>query len=147
MLDTLDTPPYLEQLDPARYQGMREAAVGLVNIIRARWPEMTLIINRGYALLPELINAIDAVIAESLLTSTDPRTGGFVWLDPRQVEAQLEFLGFAARRHPPMPILSLDYWDPNDPRTIGEIYRRERALGHHPYVATRLLDQIVPEES
>src|SRR5260370_37024638 len=34
--DTLDTPPYLELLAPARYHGMREAAVGLVDSIRAR---------------------------------------------------------------------------------------------------------------
>ena len=33
MLDTLDTPPYLEQLDPVRYRGMREAAIALVCVI------------------------------------------------------------------------------------------------------------------
>jgi hypothetical protein len=146
MLDTLDTPPYLELLDPARYHGMREAAVGLVDSIRARWPELMLIMNRGYALLPDLLQKVDAVIAESLMTSPDRQTGGFAWVDSCQVERQLTLLNPAARRRPPLPILSLDYWDPNDTRTIAEIYRRERELGHHPYVATRSLDQIVPEE-
>jgi hypothetical protein len=146
MFDTLDTPPYLEQLDPARYHGMREAAVGLVDSIRKRWPEMMLIMNRGYALLPDVIDKVDAVIAESLMTSPD-QTGGFAWLDRVQVELQLKLLEPAARRHPPLPVLSLDYWDPKDARTIAEIYRRQRALGHHPYVATRSLDQIVPEQS
>ena len=84
MFDTLDTPPYLEQLDPARYRGMRDAAVELVRSIRARWPEMMLIINRGYALLPDLVQKIDAVIAESLMTSPDrPRPEAFVWVDSR----------------------------------------------------------------
>ena len=147
MFDTLDTPPYLELLDPARYHGMREAAIGLVDSIRARWPEMMLIMNRGYALLPDVIQKVDAVIAESLMTSPDRQTGGFAWVDSRQVELQLKLLYPAVCRRPPLPILSLDYWDPNDARTIAEIYRRERLLGHHPYVATRLLDQIVPEES
>jgi polysaccharide biosynthesis protein PelA len=146
MLDTLDTPPYLELSDPARYQGMREAAISLVECIRARWPEMMLIVNRGYALLPELVDQVDAVIAESLMTSPDLKTGGFAWVDPRQLKLQLSFLKPAASRRPPLPVLSLDYWDPNDATTIGAIYRRERELGHHPYVATRLLDQIVPEE-
>jgi len=45
----------------------------------------------------------------------------------------------------PLPILSLDYWNPEDTKTIAEIYRRERELGHHPYVGTRMLDRIVPE--
>ena len=66
--------------------------------------------------------------------------------DPRQVELQLRLLSPAARRLPPLPILSLDYWDPNDAVTIARIYRQERELGHHPYVATRSLDQIVPEK-
>ena len=78
MLDTLDTPPYLELLDPARYHGMREAAVALVHSIRALWPKMTLVLNRGYALLPDVLQTIDAVVAESLLTFPDPATGGGV---------------------------------------------------------------------
>ena len=143
MLDTLDTPPYLEQLDPVRYRGMREAAIALVSTIRARWPELMIIMNRGYALLPDVVEKVDAVIAESLMTSPDPKTGGFVWVDSGQLELQVTLLKPAARRRPPLPILSLDYWDPRDARTIAEICRRERELGHHPYVATRSLDQIV----
>jgi hypothetical protein len=146
MFDTLDTPAYLEQLDPARYYGMRETAIELVHSIRARWPEMMLIMNRGYALLPDVVQQIDAVIAESLVTSPDGQTGGFAWVDYNQLELQLTLLNPAALRRPPLPILSLDYWDPGDASTIAEIYRRERELGHHPYVATRSLDQIVPEE-
>jgi polysaccharide biosynthesis protein PelA len=145
MLDTLDTPPYLELLEPGRYQGMGKAAVDLVRSIRARWPRLMLIMNRGYALLPDAAMSIDAVIAESLLTSPDPATGGFTWADPAQVEQQLALLKPAALRRPPLPVLSLDYWDPDEVATIAEIYRRERVLHHHPYVATRLLDRIVPD--
>jgi uncharacterized protein (TIGR01370 family) len=146
MFDTLDTPPYLELLDPNRYHGMREAAIELVNTIRARWPEMMLIMNRGYALLPDVVDKVDAVIAESLITTPDRQTGAFAWIQSDQVELQLTLLNPATRRLPSLPILSLDYWDPNDTGTISEIYRRERELGHHPYVATRSLDQIVPEQ-
>jgi hypothetical protein len=107
---------------------------------------MMLIMNRGYALLPDVVEKVDAVIAESLITSPDRQTGGFAWVQPDQVELQLKLLNPATRRLPSLPILSLDYWDPNDTGTIAEIYRRERELGHHPYVATRSLDQIVPEQ-
>jgi hypothetical protein len=44
-----------------------------------------------------------------------------------------------------LPILSLDYWDPEDTLTIGKIYDRERQLGHHPYVATAVLDKLIAE--
>lgn len=146
MLDTLDTPAYLEALDPANGRGMRDAAVGLVGAIRAQRPDMALIVNRGYALLPDLVQTVDAVIAESLLTRPDPLTGGFRRVDSGQVEAQLAALDKALAGRRALPVLSLDYWDPEDRTTIREIYRQERALGHHPYVATRLLDQIVPED-
>jgi polysaccharide biosynthesis protein PelA len=145
MFDTLDTPPYLEQLDKAKYGGMRAAAIELVVAIRARWPNMMLVMNRGYALLPDLVGQVDAVIAESLMTSTGPRGEGFVWVDSHQFDLQMNLLGPAAARKPPLPILSLDYWNPDDANAVAEIYRRERKLGHHPYVATRSLDVIVPE--
>ena len=69
MVDTLDTPPYLEQLSPRDFSGMTQAAVDLVRTIREAYPQLKLVMNRGYVLLPHVINSIDAVIAESLLTS------------------------------------------------------------------------------
>ncbi|WP_334359430.1 endo alpha-1,4 polygalactosaminidase [Bradyrhizobium sp. AZCC 2176] len=145
MFDTLDTPPYLEALDRIRFHGMREAAIELVGAIRTRWPKMMLIMNRGFALLPDVVQKIDAVIAESLMTSPDSPTGRYVWVGADQLELQLALLKPAKLRNPPLPILSLDYWDPDDTRTIAEIRHRERELGHHPYVATRSLNQIVRE--
>lgn len=145
MLDTLDTPPHLEQTDPVRFRGMRQAAIDLVDSIRSRWPGITLVMNRGYVLLPALLHSIDAVIAESLVASSDSQSGGFAWVDQARVDLQLRFLEPASKRFPRLPILSLDYWNPKDHVAVAEIYRRERAFGHHPYVATRLLDRIVPE--
>jgi endo-alpha-1,4-polygalactosaminidase (GH114 family) len=106
MLDTLDTPPFLEQTDPAGCRGMGAAAVDLVRSIRSGWPELTIVMNRGYALLPALVHDIDAVVAESFLTTTDPN-GEFRWLDPSVVQAQLGLLRPVARRRPPLPVLSL----------------------------------------
>lgn len=145
MLDTLDTPPHLEQIDPVRFKGMRQAAIDLVDSIRSRWPGLILVMNRGYVLLPDLLQSIDAIIAESLVATSDSRSGGFTWVDKARVDLQLQFLEPAAKRFPRLPILSLDYWNPQDIETIAAIYRAERTFGHHPYVATRLLDRIVPE--
>ena len=144
LLDTLDTPPYLEQLDPKGKAGMRQAAVDLVKAIHNSQPNMMVIMNRGYALLPNVIGSIDGIVAESLLTTVDQH-GGYKWNEPSLVAQQMALLAPARHGEVPLPILSLDYWDPEDTRTIAEIYRRERELGHHPYVGTRLLDRIVPE--
>jgi uncharacterized protein (TIGR01370 family) len=147
LLDTLDTPPYLEQVDPNSNSGMREAAVALVRAIRVAFPDMLLIVNRGYAILSSIVDCVDAVVAESLLTSAEGREGGTShrWNAASEVELQLTLLGPAVRHSAPVPILSLDYWCPSDAVTVKEIYARERLLGHHPYVATRALDTIIPE--
>lgn len=144
MLDTLDTPPWLEQIDPVAHRGMGQACIELVQAIRHASPDMLVVANRGYAILPQLCPMIDAVLAESLLTSPDPG-GGFLWNAPGDVEAQLALLAPAREAKPPLPILSLDYWNPEDAAGLRDIYRRQRALGHRPYVATPLLDAIVPE--
>jgi polysaccharide biosynthesis protein PelA len=144
-LDTLDTPAHLEETDPKRYHGMRAAAVSLVKVIRRRFPATPIIMNRGYALLPEVTNAIDGIVAESFMTTYDFATRSYKWVEPEVVARQRTLLRPAQQRHPPLPILSLDYWDPKEPDTIRKIYEQERNLGHLPYVATILLDQILHE--
>jgi uncharacterized protein (TIGR01370 family) len=146
LLDTLDTPPYLEQMDPNGSRGMRQAAVDLVGAIRKSYPNLLVIVNRGYALLPSILANIDGIVAESLLTNSEQRRGGgYKWNEPSDVALQLALLAPAANRLPYLPILSLDYWDPEDPATIHSIYSRQRELGHHPYVGTRVLDRIIAE--
>jgi hypothetical protein len=103
-------------------------------------------VNRGYALLASVIDSVDGVVAESLLTTVDHRGGGsYKWNAPSEVALQLSLLAPSPNRQPRLPILSLDYWDPEDASNIRRIYLRQRQLGHHPYVATRMLDRIIPE--
>jgi polysaccharide biosynthesis protein PelA len=145
MLDTLDTPSWLEQIDPVANRGMRAAAIELVRAIRRFSPTMPIIVNRGYGMLPDIVRLIDGVLVESLLTTPGPDGCGFRWNSPDDVLAQLVLLAPARERKPSLPVLSLDYWDPADAAGVREIYRRQRALGHLPYVATPLLNEIRPE--
>ena len=96
---------------------------------------------------PREIECIDAVVAESLLTSPDSRerSNRYRWNPPSDIAAQLALLRPVVQRPLHVPVLSLDYWCPDDGATIREIYVRERLLGHYPYVATRALDMIIPE--
>lgn len=143
--DTLDTPPHLEQTDPERYAGMRLAAIDLVRTIRRRHPDRMLLMNRGYALLPELIGQVDGVVAESLLTTYDAPANGYRWTEPSELDPHRQALRPLTEAEPPVPILSLDYWDAEDSATIAKIYTCERDLGHRPYVAQILLDRVLRE--
>jgi hypothetical protein len=66
-------------------------------------------------------------------------------VDEAALAGHLALLAPARAGRRPIPIFSLDYWDAGDSDGIVAIYARERALGHTPYVATILLDQIVAE--
>ncbi|MCB1505176.1 MAG: endo alpha-1,4 polygalactosaminidase [Hyphomicrobiaceae bacterium] len=145
MFDTVDTPPYLEQINPKAHKGMRDAAIDLIAAVRNRYPGLELIGNRGYMMLPDIVGILDAVIAESLISMPRKDGSGYTWVPEKEVEAQLAFIRKAKRIKPDLPILSLDYWNPDDIATIAQIYRRERAMGHHPYVSTHSLDRIVAE--
>ena len=144
-LDTLDTPIYLEQMQPKNNKGMCDAGIDLVLAIRSRYPSLFLMLNRGYSSLPRLIMFIDCLVMESLLTVLDEQTGKWRWSPIADVVRQVATLAPLVQRRPEMPLLSLDYWNMTDDPTVREIYRRERTLSHSPYVANRLLDQIFPE--
>jgi uncharacterized protein (TIGR01370 family) len=146
MLDTLDTPSWLEQIDPIANRGMRQASIELVRAIRSFSPGMPIIVNRGYAILPAILRMVDGVLVEDLLTTPGP-DGTFHWNSADEVVAQIALLAPVTESKPSMPILSLDYWDTTDAAGVREIYRRQRALGHLPYVATPLLNKITPEST
>lgn len=146
-IDTLDTPAHLEETDPVAHQGMIQAAARLVRAIRREHPDIPIMLNRGYAVLPEVVQAIDAVLAESLITTYDFQSQTYKWVDAETVAQQMLLLEPARTAARPIPIFSLDYWHSTDPVTLAQIYEQERAMGHAPYVATILLDQLVPEPS
>lgn len=142
-LDTLDTPAFLERQDPESRRGMLRAAVDLVRAIRDAFPRLTLLMNRGYELLPHVADSIDAVVAESLVAACDPERCRMNSL--ADIIGQLTLIDAGRRPGHNLPVLSLDYWNPLDNPGLSAIYMLERRLGHQPYVGTRLLNEIVFE--
>jgi uncharacterized protein (TIGR01370 family) len=142
-LDTLDDAAALDR-QPGR-RGMREAAVRLVKTIRRHYPDVTLMMNRGYDLLPAVERDIDAVLAESLYGTYDFATRRYRRVAPADTAAQLRVLRAARTRRPSLRLFALDYWDPRDADGIAALYREARAAGFEAYVATIELDQLVPE--
>ncbi|PWU06185.1 MAG: hypothetical protein C5B51_12835 [Terriglobia bacterium] len=144
-LDTLDDPAELERRDPNGCRGMTAAAADLVKALRAHYPSIPLMMNRGYELLPQLANHIDIELGESLYSTYDFGRKSYGLVKGQDYKEQVGRLKEAKRRNPHLRIFSLDYWDPSDRRGIRRIYREERANGFEPYVATIGLDQIVKE--
>ena len=143
-IDTLDNPGHLERLDAKANAGMLEAAARLVRTLRRNFPKMIIVLNRGYDLLAAVERDIDMVLGESVYADYDFARKRYALVDRDTYRQQVEILQAAARRQPRLRVLTLDYWDPNDAKGIGEIYRIETENGLSPYVATVELDRVIP---
>lgn len=144
-IDTLDDAAFLEAKSPRLYAGMRDAAAHLVNRLRLNYPQMTIIMNRGYDLLPQVEQDVDMVMAESLYSGWDFAKKVSYRIPDAEYNNELSILKSAIERQPKLKILTLDYGDPQDKAGLAKIYQAERANGFLPYVATIGLDQVVKE--
>lgn len=143
-LDTLDDAAALERADPQKYRGMMTAAADLVRSLRQAFPQIRIMVNRGYDLLPQIAPFIDILLGESVYTTYDAQHKSYIRVPDAQYEQQVHSMREALHWNPKLRICSLDYWNPSDIREIRRIYQVERANGFAPYVATRELDRIVP---
>jgi polysaccharide biosynthesis protein PelA len=144
-LDTLDSAVELENRYPDKYRGMTTAAAGLVKALRAAFPSIPIMMNRGYGLLPEVAPFVDILLGESVYSTYDSGRKIYRLLPANEYQAQVRLLKDAKRKNTRLRICTLDYWDPTDLEGIRRIYRQERASGFEPYVTTIGLDRILAE--
>lgn len=144
-LDTLDNPGELERTDPEKYAGMLAAAVTLVKEIRRHYPEIKIMMNRGYDLLPEVGGDIDMEMGESVFADYNFETKTYQFVEKGLYKKQLRILKDAQGLYSTLKVFTLDYWNPKDSKEIKNIYKIQRENGFIPYVATVELNTIVPE--
>jgi polysaccharide biosynthesis protein PelA len=144
-LDTLDDAIYLEQSDPDIYKGMKKGAVQLVQLIRVYFPNVHIMLNRSYELLPEVGSFIDALVAESLYTEYSFSKKIYEYVPADQYASRVQWLQQVQKKFPYLQIFSLDYWYPEQLEVIENIYAKERENGFRPYVSVIGLDQILSE--
>ena len=58
-IDTMDNPEYLEEIDPKKYAGMKNAGINLIKLIRLNYPHIKIMLNRGFLILPQVASDID----------------------------------------------------------------------------------------
>ncbi len=140
LLDNTDIGEYLENLDPERFAGANQAVVAIIRALRKKFPKALIVANGGLSTACEAADSLDAVMRESTVSAwtanddgtfsyADLSTQGQAWLRPRLMRV----------RACGLPVLALEYADPEKPdehRRISEIVRK---AGHHPYIAERSL--------
>lgn len=144
-MDTLDNAEALERQDGDRNKGMVAGGARLVQAIRKRFPNMVIMMNRGYALLPQVATQIDLVLAEAMASRWNFADGRYEMTSADDWAWQAGHLLAAKQINPRLGLTTLDYWDPRDKATVASLYARERAAGFQPYVSTLALDRLIPE--
>ncbi len=144
-LDTTDDAAELERRDPKKFGGMKAAVIELVKEIRSAVPTATLMVNRGYDLLPVIATSINIVLGESVYGTYDFATKTYHRVPEAQYREQVALLAKVRSINPSLRICTLDYWNPSDRSGIRRVYREERSHGFDPYVATISLDQLIRE--
>jgi uncharacterized protein (TIGR01370 family) len=146
MLDTGESPIVWAQLkNPTRLKAMENGIIDIIKAIHKNHPNMKIMVNRAFRILPAVANDIDYVLAESIYTNTNVSTGQYALFPPNtvlEVAKQLHHLGALA---PHLKIFTLDYWNMDDVNGLERIYAAQRAQGFIPYVTTPDLRSFTPE--
>ncbi len=148
MLDTVDSPLYwASQQSEEAHESMQIAAVSLIRDIRVRHPNIRIMLNRGFEILPVASRYLDYALAESILTKKDNSSGQFSFFPPRTYADAVAQLHRSVARAEHLQLFTLDYWDVDDVNGLERIYAAQRASGFIPYVTSQDLRQFTPEPS
>lgn len=136
MIDTINSPLVFVESSAADKQAIYNATVRLVRDIRTRYPNMKIMVNRGFEFTGDIANYIDYQLVESSFSKFDKKTQKFsIWDHPAQ-RPIVQSIRKAQQKNPQLKIYTLDYWDMNDVEGVKFIYKVQRLRGFHPYVAS-----------
>lgn len=144
-IDTIDNAVHLEESDPQKYHGMKQAAIDLIKTIRLHYPSMKIMLNRGFEILPQVAKDIDMELGESVYTDWNPDKKTYELVAAPLYKKNVQVLKDAKKVNPNLEIYTLDYWNLNDKAGVKKIYQVERENGFFPYVSTMDLTQVAPE--
>jgi uncharacterized protein (TIGR01370 family) len=140
-LDTLDS----FQLQPeAQREAQRQALVSWLKLVHERFPQLTLIFNRGFEVLPDLPGVATAIAVESIHAGWDAGARQFRPVPPQDREWLLARLApFKAQG---MALIAIDYLPRDQGRQAHALTQRLCAEGFIPFVTTPQLDHLAVDE-
>jgi uncharacterized protein (TIGR01370 family) len=140
MLDTIDTAPYLEGKDPARFAGSRQALREWTRVLRRTFPTAVVIANGAEALV-DVAPFVDAYVVEGVFATYDFARR----LYRRTTEAErgwklarIDSAQQVARR----PVFTIEYADIGDVELGRWATQESERHGFHPYVAVKDINTI-----
>jgi uncharacterized protein (TIGR01370 family) len=138
MLDTIDTAPYLENKDPARFAGSRQALRDWLRRLRESFPRAVVIANGGAALV-DAAPFVDGYVIEGVFSIYDQ--GRRVYRATTDAERTWKLGAIArARDVARKPVFSIEYADVGDVALSRWAFQESVRHGFRPYVGVRDLN-------
>jgi len=134
-LDTMDA-YHVTRKDKELFKKQQKALVEFIHKLHQKYPKSKLIINRGFEILKDIHNDIDAVVAESLISRYDNNTKSYIQVPKKDREWILNNLKKAQKYG--LDAISIDYSDGNAKQRV-DIAKKIKKLGIIPYVTDGLL--------
>ena len=138
MLDTIDTAPYLENKDPGRFAGSRQALRDWMRRLRESFPRAVVIANGGAALV-DAAPFVDGFVIEGVFSIFDQ--GRRVYRATTDAERTWKLGAIArARDVARKPVFSIEYADVGDVALSRWAFQESVRHGFRPYVGVRDLN-------
>lgn len=139
-LDTLDS--YLLYAgNISKRASQQQGIIRTIRTIKKRYPEAKLFFNRGFELLPELHEQIDAVAAESLFYSWNALDSEYVEVKQQDREWLLAKLQEVRERYQ-LPVTVIDYLPAGERDQARITAEKIKALGFTPWISNNSLDML-----
>lgn len=139
-LDTLDSYRLVVKNEAER-ESARAGLIAVIDAIRHRFPQATLILNRGFELLPEVHAKVYAVAFESLFKGWNEAGRKYVDVSDADRAWLLKQVAMVKKDYH-LPVIAIDYCPPADLRCTRDTLRRIRKLGIVPYVGDGRLQTL-----
>jgi hypothetical protein len=133
-LDTLDSFELASE-DPQLRAAQLNALAQLIKELVQRHPEVRLLLNRGFELLPKIAAHVHGVVAESLFDRWDAARGAYVRVPDSDRTWLLTRLQEVRERYG-VPVIAIDYRPAHERAGARETARKISALGVAPWVCT-----------
>ena len=133
-LDTLDS-YHLFAKTPETRARQEAGMVAVIQAVTARHPDIKLIFNRGFEILPLTHQRVEMVVAESLFQGFDAGKGSYKLVPSKDREwltAQLRRITKEYR----LPVVVIDYVPPTERELARATAKRIKDVGFTPWVAT-----------
>jgi len=147
--DTLDS--YQIALKPSEYKSYENALAEFIIQVKKTFPDKKIILNRGFEVVPQVKDYIDAVVAESLFYGLDTKTMKYKKMKEEDIKWLLNKLNEI--KNLGIKVIVIDYVDPKNKKLQKEVAKKIYENGFIPYVTDKDLKtlgtsiyQIIPRK-